>query len=332
VKVGPPPLTATSAEATIEVDDVADVFMRLSRAFSSVGEDDDEDDHALLNMLNSKCTPPERLSSGTAAIDVNNVADVFVRVSKVFSTFDEDEDEDDNVLAKPLGSTSGEAASEIDQVTDVFVRMSRVFSSVDEEEAEDDHEIFSLWNPKPTEAISGEAVCEVDDVADVFMRLSRAFSSVDQDEDDQCGQDVFSASKPMCSTSGEAASEVDNVADVFMRLSRAFSSADEDDVGDECNLGSPCKADVTTSLYDSTSGKASSDVEHVADVVRHLSEVFSSDEEEPHDFLVMAQKAKCTASSDGSTYGGETSDFEEETTSVETSDCEMETYAQTLAA
>jgi len=369
-----------SGVAASDVDDVADVFMRLSRAFSSVDESEDEDDHQPklrinrnygFNDLSEALPKPTDSTSGEAASEVDQVTDVFLRLSRAFSSADESEDEDDHVLPKPTDSTSGEAASEVDQVADVFVRLSRAFSSVDEDDDEDEDEAsFSRW--KPTGSTSREAVSEVDSVNDVFMRLSRVFSLVCEDDDDDV-HDSSNLPKPKLTpstglTSGDGDVNVVHVADVFltmfkvlssvdadqdeddhnflslskpqlapchgvaevfMKLSKVFSSLDEDDVDDEYDVGIPLNSEVTPTLHALTSGTATSDVDQVARVFLRLSKAFPSYDDEPDYDLMIAQKAEGTASSDGSTYGGATSDSEDERISWEASDSEGETHAET---
>jgi len=313
-----------SGAADIDVNDVADVFMRLSRAFSSADESEDEDD----NHVVPECTGS---TSDESASEVDQVADVCARMSRVFSSVDADDDDDENQAGhepfsrEPTGSTFRQAPSEVDSMTDVFRRMSRVFSSVCEEDDDDDFGSSNLPMPELTPSMGPThrtGNVNVVHVADVFSTVFKVLSSADADQDEDEHFSPARSEPTLGASSGTAGIEINNVADVFKKLSKVFSSIDEDDVDDERNVGIPLK--VTPTIHALTPLTAKSDVDEVACLFSRLSKAFSSYEDEPDGSLMIAQKADGTASSDGSTYGGATSDSEDEITSWEGSDSEGE--------
>lgn len=440
---------STGGPTATDVDRIADVFTRLSNAFSVEGQDQDESDRV------PKCTPSDTSTSEGSASDVEGVAGVFIHLSKAFSADGADDSGDELDLDGPCNTEYQEQMkSDIVGMAGVFMRLSRVFSSEDgdDSDADDEFDLGSPWKAAATTELEGSALedadMDVECVADVFVRLSSAFSSCDEDDcDAEDGTTPLTLNSPKTIVMGEtkAAPEVngstpvnskcssdsDHVAGVFMHLSKAFSlhDADDSDADDELDMGGPWKAGTTQavtcssserstrgidrianvfmclskaidsdddgeaenefdscnprktksrhsdiddvshmvmrlsrtfSLHDEDNADADdefdivgpwkgvsaaeagvlapdetrSDVDHVAGVFMCLHNAFSSDEEgenEKESNLVNAWKAKRTSSSDGSTCGGATSDSEQDISFYEASDSETETYSEGLA-
>lgn len=85
-------------------------------------------------------------------VDINDVADVFSRLSKAFSSMDnyesEDENEDEDVSAD---LASGSSCRDVDDMATVFLPLSKAFSSDSEDvddEDDEDHNVATLWKAK----------------------------------------------------------------------------------------------------------------------------------------------------------------------------------------
>merc|ERR1740130_97698 len=101
-------------DEVVDINDVADVFSRLSKTFSSMDDYESEDE-------NQDEEVSADLTSGSSCSDVDDMANVFLCLSKAFSSDSEDEDDEDHNVATPCkakrapssaGSTSGGETSD----------------------------------------------------------------------------------------------------------------------------------------------------------------------------------------------------------------------------
>jgi len=322
---------------------MAGVFMRLSRVFSSEdGDDSDADDEFDLGSpwKAAATTQSEGTALEDADMDVECVADVFVRLSSAFSSCDEDDcDADDSfdlgttplTLNSPKTIVMGETkaapevngstpvnskcSSDSDHVAGVFMHLSKAFSlhDADDSDADDELDMGGPWKAGTTQAVTcsspEKSTRDIDRIANVFMCLSKA---IDSDDD------------------GEAENEFDSC---NPRKTKSRPS-DIDDSDNEFDLGGPWKGVSAAEAGVLAPDETRSDVDHVAGVFMCLHNAFSSDEEgenEKESNWVNAWKAKRTSSSGGSTCGGATSDSEQDMSFYEASDSETETYSEGLA-
>lgn len=320
---------STCEPAANDVDRIADVFIRLSTALSSDGQDQDEDDYDRFNVLEPKCTPLDISTSEGSASNVDRVAGVFMHLSKAFSSDGEDDTDDELNLDSPYTAEAAEQVkSEIVGMAGVFMRLSKAFSSEDGDDGDSDDE-FDLGSPCKAEATTavdgstfGNADMKIEHVADVFMCLSSVFSSYDEDDCD--ADDEFDLGSPWKTKATPAvngstpligSSDTDHVAGVFMHLSKAFSLHDEDDsdADDEFDLGGPWKAGATTAVDCSTIDKATRDIDRVADVFMRLSKAIDSnnDDEADNEFdFGSPWKMKATPAVNGSMSRNTSSDID----------------------
>merc|ERR1740130_1004474 len=101
-------------DEVVDINDVADVFSRLSKTFSSMDDCESEDG-------NQDEEVSADLTSGSSCSDVDDMANVFLCLSKAFSSDSEDEDDK---MATPCkakrapssaGSTSGGETSDFEE-------------------------------------------------------------------------------------------------------------------------------------------------------------------------------------------------------------------------
>jgi len=363
LNLGSPYNAEAQEQVKSDIIGLAGVFMRLSRAFSSEGGDgsDADDEFDLGSPCKAEATTAADGSAlGNADMDIEHVADVFLRLSSAFSSYDEDDcDADDDFdLGSPvvtlnrtktmvMRKTKAAPAVNADHVAGVFMHLSKAFSlhDADHSDADDELDLGGRWKAGATPAVAcSTSEKSTDRIADVFMRLSEAIDSDDDDEADNefdLGSPWKTKATPAVNGSmpGNSSSDIDDVAHVFMRLSRVVSLHDEDDADadDEFDLGCPWKGVSAPEVDGSDSEKTARDMDHVAGVFMCLHNAFSSDEEgedEEECNLWLDSfhwKAKRTPSSDGSTRGGATSDSEQDISFYEASDSEIETYAEVLA-
>jgi len=104
-------------DEVVDINDVADVFSRLSKTFSSMDDYESEDE-------NQDEEVSADLTSGSSCSDVDDMANVFLCLSKAFSSDSEDEDDEDHNVATPCkakrapssaGSTSGGETSDFEE-------------------------------------------------------------------------------------------------------------------------------------------------------------------------------------------------------------------------
>jgi len=187
-------------------------------------------------------------------VRVDEVADVFLRMSLIFASADQESDDEELDFHK---SSFGKPVR-VDEVADVFSRMSQIFASADEESDDEELDFHKSSFAKPV---------LVDEVADVFSRMSQIFASADEesgDEEQDFDKSIFA--KPVL---------VDEVADVFLRMSLIFASADGESDDEELDFEKPRLAKRAPSCDGSTSGGGTSDSEQET-----FSETASDSEEE----------------------------------------------------
>lgn len=229
---------------------------------------------------------------------VDEVADVFLRMSLLFASADEESDDDELDLDKPK---VGDDLVHVDEVAGVFLRMSLLFASANEESDDDE---LDFDKPKV-----GDDLVLVDEVADVFLRMSLLFASAGEESDDH----DLDFDKPRLGEQAESCDGFTSGGGTSDSESETFSETTSDSEAETFSIqGEPL-------------------VTPLADLFLRMSLVFASADEDSDDDDLDSYKpgyVKWAPSCSSSTSGGGTSDSEQETFSESTSDSEEETFIQ----
>lgn len=176
-----------------------EVGLRLSKVFACYDEDEDED---ISRTTCSDCYSDEEKDCSNDESDNSSFStplghkplipfkEVGLRLSKIFASYDEDEDEEINCATGSVRSGKEEDFSEVAR------RLSKVFASHYEDEDEDVHFTKSSFSV-PSDH---EAVIPFQEVA---LRLSKVFACYDEDTDEEIdcttSSDIHSDEEKDCS-------------------------------------------------------------------------------------------------------------------------------------
>jgi len=208
-----------------------EVGLRLSKVFACYDEDEDED---ISRTTCSDCYSDEEKDCSNDESDNSSFStplghkplipfkEVGLRLSKIFASYDEDEDEEINCATGSVRSGKEEDFSEVAR------RLSKVFASHYEDDDED----------VTCAAMPGSGSAKEEDFSEVARRLSKVFASHYEDEDEDVHFTKSSFSVP---SDHEAVIPFQEVA---LRLSKVFACYDEDtDEEIDCTTSSDIHSD-----------------------------------------------------------------------------------------